>query len=203
MSIQTKIELDPKGTEQILKAIGRLREMGYRPRQMMRQLGAAMIRIVGKNFEEEGRPTKWKKRSSLANSLLAQTAMNRARGTKAYDKAKQKGKYGILRRAAFKAVGNKVLSQSGELKKSMVAEATDNQVAVGPGGGIPYARIHHFGGVIRAKGKSLAIPIGGGRIVRRKSVKMPARPYLVIPESENSILVRIALEELKKAAGVR
>ena len=200
-SIETKIMLDGAQFDKIIRSLSRLRELGGRPKQMMKKLGAGMVRIVGKNFEAEGRPTRWKARSRLSDVNLGRQAMERTSKTKAFGKAKERGRFRMLRRSALKAMGNKILSLSGELKNSIYYEAEDQQVSVGPSGAVPYARFLHYGGIIRAKGKALAIPFGN-RILRVQKVVIPARPYLVIPNSEFKVLNQIALGELKEAAGV-
>jgi phage gpG-like protein len=60
---------------------------------------------------------------------------------------------------------------------------------------MPYARIHQLGGVIKAKGGGkLAFPGAGGKMVFRKQVTIPARPFYPIlngqltPMAETKIL---------------
>ncbi|AKH36895.1 MULTISPECIES: phage virion morphogenesis protein [Nitrosomonas] len=56
-----------------------------------------------------------------------------------------------------------------------------------------YAAIHQFGGIIKAKnGKGLRFRLANGDFVIRKSVTIPARPYMGIStQDENWILKRI------------
>lgn len=44
--------------------------------------------------------------------------------------------------------------------------------------GVVYAKIHEFGGVIKARGKALVFKAEDGHIVITKKVTIPARPYL-------------------------
>ncbi|SDY24108.1 phage virion morphogenesis protein [Nitrosomonas sp. Nm58] len=66
-----------------------------------------------------------------------------------------------------------------------------------------YAAIHQFGGVIKAKnGKGLRFRLANGEFVLRKSVTIPARPYMGIStQDENWILKRIerAIDEAANA----
>lgn len=186
-----------EGLDKLERALGTIGE-GRALRPVMKKLGVAMVGIVDRNFEAEGRPAKWKKRGAISQANLAVGAQARAKGTKRYARAKAKGRASILRRESLKSMGNKVLSQSGDLKKSITFAAEATRVIVGPGGGAPYARIHQFGGVIRPKrAKALAVPCGK-RVLRLKKVTIPARPYLVVPQSETPLLARIAADELQK-----
>lgn len=73
---------------------------------------------------------------------------------------------------------DRILIDKGILKKSIKDKATDQGVAIGTN--LVYARIHQYGGVIRAKlKKSLKIATGGKFFLRKKAV-MPARAYLGI-----------------------
>lgn len=78
-----------------------------------------------------------------------------------------------------KAFGNgKTLSDTGELKDSVTSSATSHTASVGTN--MIYARIHHFGGIIRPKNHShlvFATPNGFAKV---KSVTLPARPFLPI-----------------------
>lgn len=69
------------------------------------------------------------------------------------------------------------LSDTGRLRRSIIAVADDNGVTIGTN--LKYARVHQFGATITAKNAPfLAIPKPGGGIFRKKSVTVPARPYL-------------------------
>ncbi|MDE5831726.1 MAG: phage virion morphogenesis protein [Desulfovibrio sp.] len=69
------------------------------------------------------------------------------------------------------------LSDTGRLRKSVTYAASANKVVVGTN--LKYARIHQFGGTIKAKnGKSLKFKGRGGEDVFVKAVNIPARPYI-------------------------
>ena len=202
MAIEIKVVDAHQQIKVVETALSRMLEKGTRLRPVMQKLGTAMVGIVDRNFEAEGRPTKWKARSPISQANLAMDAQGAAKGTKRYQNAKTRGRASILRRASLSAMGNKILSRSGDLKKSIDFAADNNRVLVGPAGGMPYARIHQMGGVIRPKSaKALMVPCGN-RILRLKSVKIPARPYLVIPTTEIPLLAGITLDEFSRAVRV-
>jgi phage gpG-like protein len=184
----------------IEKALEAMYNRGMRMQPTMQRLGAAMVGIVDRNFEAEGRPGKWKARSPITQGTLATSAQGRAKETKRYQKAKTGGKASIMRRAALTAMSNKILSRSGDLKKSITYMAANDKVLIGPGGAIPYARIHQLGGVIRPKtAKSLAVPCGS-RVLRLKQVTIPARPYLIVPPMEIPLLAGIVINDFCEVA---
>jgi phage gpG-like protein len=192
-----EIKIDTKEIKVIENVLRSAGERGRNLKPIMQKLGVAMVGIVDRNFEAEGRPTKWKPRSPLSQANLAMGAQNNAKNTKRYQNAKAKGRASIMRRESLKAMGNKVLSRSGDLKKTITYDAQNDRVLVGPGGGIPYARIHQLGGVIRSKGKGLMVPCGN-RVLRLKSVTIPKREYLTVPASEVPLLAGIAVNELSR-----
>jgi phage gpG-like protein len=192
-------KIETKELNVIENVLQSMSDRGRKLKPIMQKLGVAMVGIVDRNFEAEGRPTKWKKRSPISQANLAMDAQGRAKGTKKYQNAKAKGRASIMRRESLKAMGNKILSRSNDLKKSMTFEAEKDRVLVGPGGGIPYARIHQLGGVIRPKNaKALMVPCGN-RILRLKQVIIPARPYLVIPIIEIPLLAGIVVDDFSRA----
>lgn len=69
------------------------------------------------------------------------------------------------------------LTNSGILRRSITKRADDSGVTVGTN--LKYARVHQFGATITAKnGAFLAIPRPGGGVFLKKSVYVPARPFL-------------------------
>lgn len=193
-----EINIENKDIRKVENALRMALENGNHLRPTMGKLGASMIGIVDRNFSSEGRPAKWKSRSPITQGSIIIDAQKAAAKTKRYQNAKTKGRASIMQRASQKAAGNKILSQTGELKKSITYKASDDRVLVGPGGAIPYARIHQLGGIIRPKnGKVLLVPCGN-RILRLKQVKIPARPYLIIPPTEIPLLTGIVVNDLSK-----
>lgn len=120
-------------------------------------LAAAMMDIseelsnsVVENFDEGGRPEKWK---PLADATILGSLRN--------SDFKKKG--GLTASAKKRVLGRKILMQSTRLRKSIHAESDDVSAMVVAG--VPYAAIHHFGGE-------------AGRKSAR--VKIPARPFMII-----------------------
>lgn len=195
-----EVKVDTKNLKTIENVLSSMASRGCKLQPLMRKLGTQMLRIVDRNFEAEGRPAKWKKRSPISQVNLAIGAQGRASKTKRFEKAKQRGKASILRRESLKAMGNKILSQSGDLKNSIIFEADDLKVTVGPADHVKYARIHQLGGVIRPTNKQALFVPCGKRMLRLKKVTIPARPYLLVPQSEVPKLANIAKDELAKQA---
>ena len=181
-----------EGLEKVEKTLEIMKERGYRMQPVLKKLGVAMVGVVDRNFEAEGRPNKWKPRSPITQGTLAMRAQAGARNTKRFQNAKARGQASILRRASLKAMGNKILSGTGDLKKSITFKANDSYVQVGAPEGLIYARIQQMGGVIRPKSKKALIVPCGGRVLRLKSVTIPARPYLIVPPGDVPILAGIA-----------
>lgn len=78
--------------------------------------------------------------------------------------------------------GGKTLSVSRDLATSIHIESSAKGVEVGTNK--EYAAIHQFGGTIRAKGSGLLRFQIGDQWISKKSIKMPARPYLGINEKD-------------------
>jgi phage virion morphogenesis protein len=78
--------------------------------------------------------------------------------------------------------GTSTLYRSGALARSIDMLVNGNSVIVGSG--LVYAGIHQFGGTIHAKTKKVLMFRIGNQWVSRKSVTIPARPYLGL-SSEN------------------
>jgi len=74
--------------------------------------------------------------------------------------------------ARVREKGGQTLVNTSRLQTSFTSEASAKQVEVSTN--VEYAAIHQFGGVIRPKTKK-ALAFGG---IVRKSVTMPARPFL-------------------------
>lgn len=72
--------------------------------------------------------------------------------------------------------GASILHLTGELWGSIQHRSTLDQVHVGSH--LPYARIHQFGGVVKAKNGRALHFVSGGEHYTRQSVYIPPRPYL-------------------------
>ncbi|WP_425058372.1 hypothetical protein SCACP_30210 [Sporomusa carbonis] len=180
---EIEFKIEAKGIEKVERAIRILDNLGLDTKPLMQKLGEDMRGIVDRNFEAEGRPNRWKPRSPITNMIYGLAAMKRERQTKRYQNAKgAAAKAKILGKAALKARRNLILSLSGDLKKKITVETQVNQVKIGAPESVKYARIHQFGGMA-----------GRGRKVR-----IVARPYLVVPDSEVGLLQDTALGYVKR-----
>lgn len=81
------------------------------------------------------------------------------------------------------------LTDTGALKGSIAARVDDNGYEIGPAP-LPYAAIHQFGGEITITPRMRAVLRGLGFRPRRstETVRIPARPYIVLPEPWLEIL---------------
>jgi len=79
-----------------------------------------------------------------------------------------------------KESGGETLTDTARLRRSFTVEVGDESVAVGTN--VIYAAIHHFGGMIRpVHAKAL---FWGGASNPVKSVKLPARPFLMVQKED-------------------
>ncbi|HOE18771.1 MAG TPA: phage virion morphogenesis protein [Syntrophorhabdaceae bacterium] len=151
------IKVDDTGVQNLLKTLqSRIKHM----QPIMRSISEIMRDEVEENFAQQGRP-KWE-------PLKASTIANRT-------------KQGYW--------PGKILQMHGHLAASISAKATDTQAVVGTN--VKYAAIHQFGGktpptVIRPKNKKALFWPGAAhpvKSVKRPGVTIPARPFLIIPET--------------------
>ncbi|WCK53841.1 phage virion morphogenesis protein [Aneurinibacillus sp. Ricciae_BoGa-3] len=162
---------------------------GMNMRPVMGVIGHIMQQSIMKNFEHQGRPG-WKRLSSFTQMIYEGQAIDKARSTKAWQKAGAKGKQGIENRKIARDVsGGKILQRSGDLKKSItVGNVTNSSVEVGSP--LVYARIHQIGGTVRPKRfDALYIPTSRGYIRKMQSV-IPARPYLMLQNEDQTFILR-------------
>lgn len=186
----TRINVEFEGLDEAKK---KLTDMARRGHDLSVPLGRAGEIIYGsviRNFEEEGRP-KWPPRSPLTRRIMDYSFMEKAAGTRRYQKAvRWKTKAGILRKAVDVARGHNILQVSGDLKKSISTEVGKNEVRIGTSE--IYARIHQFGGVIKPKrGRFLWIPVRSGRWIPIRQAKIPARPFLMIQKEDEEPIIRV------------
>lgn len=95
--------------------------------------------------------------------------------------------------------GGKTLYKDGWLRRGLDRRsgATFAEVGVKPTGPqATYASIHQFGGTIRAQGSALRTPFGP-----RKSVTIPARPYLGFSEQDRTDITAILTDHLRDTFG--
>ena len=158
-----------------------------RPRSMLRIAGEVMRGSIKETFEKEGYPAgSWRR---VHGGTLAEQFTRGGRNKRQTAKRRGGDTAGFRRFTR----GKKILTGSGRLQSSITYRARGRRLVIGTS--LIYAAIHQTGGVIRAKGKALRIiPIGGGRAIFRKSVTIPARPFLVIKPKDPADIAG-ALEE--------
>lgn len=124
---------------------------------IMAEIGNMLTNEIDETFEDEGHP-KWVQ-LSRTTLRLDYTDMGR-------NKANTHNKDGKLSRGFERYLSDrKILQKSHRLRNSFTYEATNDSVVVGSN--LPYAAIHHFGGMAG----------------RGKKVKIPARKILPVEDS--------------------
>src|SRR5690349_5743133 len=112
-----EIEFD---VSKVVQMMEQMQQRSLRLRPFMGAVGMIMLKAVHENFEREGRP-KWKRWSAFTQEAYSGHAVDKAKATKAHQKAKTKGKASIEQKFIDKHMtGNKILQNKGELKKSIV-----------------------------------------------------------------------------------
>jgi phage gpG-like protein len=92
--------------------------------------------------------------------------------------------------------GGQTLVDTARLRQDFGTEVTATSAEWGTN--TDYAAIHQFGGVIRAKNaKALRFQIGGNWVMK-KSVTIPARPFLGMDEADETEVVAIVDDWLRR-----
>lgn len=180
MSDFVTIQIDDS---QLKAALERLESSALDLSPAMRSIAGTLAYETDQNFQDEGRP-RWK---PLARATIEGRVDGIAKGKKGgYRKDGR-----ISKTVANQAAGGfRILQYSGRLASSIASDHDATSAVVGSG--LPYARIHQFGGMA-----------GVGR-----KVEIDARPFLPLtsagaltPEASESVLSTV-MRHLKKAAGV-
>lgn len=91
----------------------------------------------------------------------------------------------------------RTLVDNGDLSRFWSHRPHADSVEVGSS--VIYAAIHQFGGTIRAKkGKALAFGSGAGKVLR-KSVTIPARPFLGLDADDEAEIAAILRDHIQGA----
>ena len=88
-----------------------------------------------------------------------------------------------LKSARAVAEGNRTLTDTGQLRRSIAHVVNDGGRAVEVGTNVVYAAIHQFGGLAR----------------KGRRARIPARPYLGIDERDRDAIARIVSRVLERA----
>lgn len=99
-----------------------------------------------------------------------------------------------------KAEGGRTLIKTGSLASSIKSQAFPDAVEVGTS--LIYGAIHQFGGVIRAKRKPYLKFKIARRWISRKSVSIPARPYLMVQDEDLQEIRGILAGYLSRGIGM-
>lgn len=96
--------------------------------------------------------------------------------------------------------GGRTLTKDGHLSGSISADHGRDYAEWGVNR--IYAAIHQFGGVIRAKSAgALKFRLPGGGFAVVKAVRMPARPYLGVNDTDRSDILNILERRINVAVG--
>lgn len=96
--------------------------------------------------------------------------------------------------------GGKTLTDSGRLGDSITHDAGRDSVRVGTN--VRYAAVHQFGATISAKAAPLLVfRIPGLGLRRKKSVRIPARPFLGIDDDDRGRIADELTDYLRDTAG--
>jgi phage virion morphogenesis protein len=150
-------------------AVKQLTERLSKPQQALKECGLVLLRSISKTFKAGGRPTRWKKSAR-----------------------------------AKKEEGGKTLIDTARLMRSITMDVAGNKLTVGTD--VKYARIHDLGGRIRKNAtikkywrymdkafgkKSPARCVLVRAHQRQMNIDIPARPFLVIQDTDWRVFKRI------------
>ncbi len=194
-------QVKAEGTETVMNIIADMEARGVNTQPLMGTLGHLILGSIARNFESEGRPSRWKPISKLTQEIYSGKLLDRLRSSKRYQSLKQnKTRSTWENNYLSKHGGRKLLQGEGDLKKSIVVgKITRSSVEIGSS--LPYARIHQLGGEIRPKNaKALLVPLGDGGFLQLKKVTIPARPYLVLQKEDETNIMRATRDYIQEAA---
>lgn len=183
------IKIDNSGVMQTLE---RLEKAIQHRATVMQAIAGIMADAVEENFAREGRPA-WQglKPGSWLARAGALTKTGKVSGAR-FEKKVRNGK---------------ILQASGRLASSITqANSNDNAVV---GTNVKYAAIHQFGGKtkaheIRPRNKKALAWASGGHPVRKVNhpgSDIPARPFLVLDDTDLQKIVATVEEYLREAIG--
>lgn len=169
-----------KATERLFV---RLDRKMTQPAPMLKEIGETMVASVLRNFEAEGRPTKWAPLSPMT----------------------------IARRRNQNKGSIKILQDTGRLKNSITYDITRyGGTAVAIGTNVEYGRIHQLGGKahfpahiekvrshIRVMGSKSVKVAAHNRKVKARTAVIPQRKYLMFQKQDIQDIRSIILEHLQ------
>jgi phage virion morphogenesis protein len=148
-----------------------MEERGNNLTGLFRAFGNYMKGSIQRNFDAEGRPTKWQ---PLAPATLGSWMA----GKKSFwNKAKKDGSRSLSKRGHSALAGRKVLTDSTDLRNSVApVSITPRGLIIGTN--VVYAAIHQF----------------GGQAGRGRKVTIPRRPYMLFQDEDVECFNRMLLE---------
>lgn len=91
---------------------------------------------------------------------------------------------------------SRILTESGRLRDSINARASNDEVLVGTN--VIYAAAHQLGATIVPKNASHLYFRIGGRLIKADSVTLPARPYLGISSDDETMIAEIVFDFVER-----
>ena len=150
----------------------------------MRRVGVYMISSIHKNFDAQGRPVKWAGLSPMTKSL---------------------------RRSGVGPGGMLILQDTGALRNS-ITYTLEGRDSLRVGTNLEYAKKLHFGGVNvmsahteRVKSHSRTYKTGTSKVksfsrrVPRREYKVPARPFILIQDSDVPVIEKIFIDHIRES----
>lgn len=98
--------------------------------------------------------------------------------------------------ARAKREEGQTLVDTRRLANSITVELKGRKIVIGTN--TKYAAIHQFGGIIKAKTKKGLIFNIAGKFYRAQSVKIPARPFMVLQDSDITLTKEIILSKMNR-----
>lgn len=163
-----EIEIDSKSSRNLENLFIKMETNIKKPIVALKQIGAYMLGSINKNFENQGRPTKW---APLAPSTIAGR--------------RNKNKASI-----------KILQDTGYLKNSITYDATDDEVKIGTN--VIYGKTHQFGADIKTRSSSRKVSTKSHKKTSTKKpyIHIPARPFLLFQNEDKDAIREILIANL-------
>lgn len=191
MAIAT-FKVTMKGLDALQTKIDGMKLKSQNLNEPLHKAGNVMLKSIDTNFETEGRPEGWMPLSPLT-----------------------------MRAKLAAGYGGKILTRTGNLKRSIAFRVTGNKLHVGTS--TLYAAIHQFGGVIKKKQRTGVLTFGrkGGFVTIRgrprigtfakkvifgaHTIYMPPRKFLLFQDEDvdriNSLVSEHILKDFLKGGG--
>ncbi|WP_028536161.1 phage virion morphogenesis protein [Paludibacterium yongneupense] len=184
-------------TDGVVDVLQRLGAASKDATPAMQAIAAIMGNAVEENFAMEGRP-RWL-------GLKPETLQQRVRDKLKSERGKFKNGAWSIKIGQRAAGSVKILQRSGRLAASISQAASTDTAEVGTN--VVYAAIQNFGGetkphVIEAKNaKALAFNGRFAKRVNHPGSKIPARPFLMLTDTEEVLIETAVVDYLRRITG--